>query len=201
MTILMRGRQVFRVAVKGGARCTDSPPGPEVQRAPETMPGPALFDQYAIRASILPMEIIYAAQQRHGCAAELMRTNAVGFVISEEAAIWQLGCERLAYQTSFVFVVVKFEAPGKNFRFLEFAPPRGRERTIASAILVDPDWNLPTRTVTSIARSRAQGDCGTFERHRVTKSGDFVLVEYREKKECDGTVGRPQDWPLLFRAN
>jgi hypothetical protein len=213
LSLVMKGRQVFWAAVKGAAGCMNVPTTASVA-APAAAPAPAPaaprqgpapgsvpFDRYAIRANIVPVEIIRAAQQNFGCAAELMRTNAVGFVVSEESAIWQLGCERLAHQMTSVFALVQFQNPARSYRFLEFKPPRGRERTTGSAVLFDPDWNLQTRTVTSITRTRALGDCGTFERHRVTEAGQFVLTEFREKKECDGSVGRPQDWPIVFRAN
>ncbi len=209
MTVVMKGRQVFRAAVKGSAGCqgkaapgaAQNPASAQGSHRRDPAPAAIPFDRYAVRANIVPIEIIRAAQQSFGCAAELMRSSAVGFVISPEAAVWQMGCERVGYQTSSVFALVQFEMPGRNYRFLEFRSPRGRERTIGSALLLDPEWNLPTRTVTSIVRGRAQGDCGTLERHRVTESGEFVLTEYREKKDCDGIGSQPQDWPLVFRAN
>ncbi len=204
MSVVLKGRQVFRAAVKGGAGCMTPPAA--AQRSPERAPaapvkGPAMFDRYPVRANLVPPEIVRAAQQRFGCVPELLRANAVGYALSEESAIWQLGCERFAYQASSVYALVHAQMPGKEFRFLEFKPPRGRERPTAAAVLLNPEWNVQTRTVTSIARGRTQGDCGTLERYRVTETGDFALVEYREKKDCDGVVGKPQDWPLVFRAN
>ncbi len=204
MSVVLKGRQVFRAAVKGGAGCMTPAAQPQQAAAsapPAAAKGPALFDRYAVRPNLIPPAIINAAQKRFGCVPELMRTDAVGFALSEESAIWEMTCERFAYQASSVYALVHAQMPAKEFRFLDINPPKGRARSTGAGVLISPEWHLPSRTVTSVSLGRNQGDCGTFERHRVTESGDFALVEYREKKACDGKVGKPQDWPLVFKAN
>ncbi|WP_269580679.1 DUF1176 domain-containing protein [Roseibium sp. Sym1] len=42
-------------------------------------------------------------------------------------------------------------------------------------------------------------DCGAFERHEVeAESGNYVLIEYLEKSDCDGVTGPPEGWPLSW---
>lgn len=42
-------------------------------------------------------------------------------------------------------------------------------------------------------------DCGTFERHEVeAESGNYTLMEYLEKTDCDGITGPPEGWPLSW---
>jgi hypothetical protein len=220
MSVVMKGRQVFRAPVKGGAGCA-TPPAPEppprradapggqttvaatVQTPGKTTqatgqtPGPAMFDRYAVRPNLVPREIVAAAQKRFDCDPDMLKTDAVGYALSEESAIWELGCQRFAYQASSVYLLVNAQSPGQQFRFLEFKPPRGKKRSTDAAVLLNPEWDIRSRTVTSISLGRNEGDCGTLERHRVTETGDFLLVEYREKPRCDGKAGKPQTWPLL----
>lgn len=40
-------------------------------------------------------------------------------------------------------------------------------------------------------------DCGVFERHEQQReSGEYTLMEYYEKTDCDGIAGPPEGWPL-----
>ncbi len=204
VSVVLKGKQVFRAAVKGSAGCATPAAQPQKNVAtPPAAPakGPAMFDRYMVRPNLVPAEIINAAQKRFGCVPELMRTDVVGFALSEESAIWEMTCERFAYQASSVYALVHAQMPGKEFRFLDIKAPQGKPRPPGSGVLISPEWHLPSRTVTSVALGRVEGDCGIFERHKVTESGEFALIEYREKKACDGKGTRPQTWPLVFKAN
>lgn len=73
-----------------------------------------------------------------------------------------------------------------------------------------PDFNQPnhalvnnlffdpvTGQVTGTTYYSPNYDCGAFERHEMmAESGDYELVEYLEKSNCDGVTGPAEGWPL-----
>lgn len=197
MSVVMGGKRVFQVSVKGGAGCmTAAAPSPSPQAAATDTP--RMFRPYAVRR--VPAAFVRAGRNKYGCDAAFMKTGVRGFQLSEESAIWQIPCESFAYQTTAVYALVYLPDPTQNLAFLTFQSPRGHRRSNDPGVLMSPQWNIRTRTVTSISRGRALGDCGVLERHRVTAEGNFKLVEYREKPRCDGKPGKPEQFPLVFRA-
>jgi hypothetical protein len=195
--VVMRGRQQFRANVKGGAGCmTPAAPAPRAA-APIGQPG-GQFRQYAVRPNLVPAALRRAVVAKYDCDAEFLASDTIGFQLSEESALWQFRCNRAAYQTMAVYALVYLPDPAANLRFLGFQQPRGHPRSGEAGVLVDPVWNLAARTVTSVSLGRGEGDCGVLERHRVGADGSFVLVEYREKKACDGRVVRPEAFPLIY---
>lgn len=197
MTVVMRGKNVFRASVKGGAGCmTPAAPAPP-SRGGEA---PVMFRRYQVTAAMVPAAFTQAVQKKYGCDAAFMKTGILGFQMSEESAIWQIPCERFAYQTTAVYALVYLTDPAANLTFLNFQQPKGHPRTNDPGVLMSPAWDAKTRTVTSVSLARGAGDCGVLERHQVTPEGQFRLVEYREKKACDGKAAKPEDYPLVFRA-
>lgn len=194
MTVIMRGKPDFRMQVKGGAGCM-TPAAP----APSQAAG-GLFKRYDVRPAHVPRGFTQAIQTKYKCDADMMKTGIIGFQMSEESALWEIPCERFAYQASAVYALVYLPNPAQNPEFLGFQQPKSHKRTNPPGVLLNPEWNAKTRTVTSIALGRGIGDCGVLERHRVDETGHFTLAEYREKPNCDGKTGKPEDWPLVFRA-
>ena len=66
--------------------------------------------------------------------------------------------------------------------------------------LMDPSWDIRSRTVTGIHTEGNGSDCCQYERYQVTVEGELRLVEYREKTTCDGQRMAPKDFPLVFTA-
>ncbi len=215
MTVVMRGRQVFRASVKGGAGCAAAPATKPVAAAPAAKPvaaAPATkpvaaappsqpggaFRQYQVRMNTVPPAFLQAVEKKYDCDMDFMKSEIIGFQLSEESAIWQVRCMRAAYQTTAVYALVYLPAPATNLRFLGFQQPSGHRRTGEAGVLIDPVWNVATRTVTSVALGRGAGDCGVLERHRVTPEGTFALVEYREKDKCDGRRVAPEAFPKIY---
>lgn len=161
-------------------------------------PAGGLF-KYNVRPADVPRALLLAAQKKFDCDMETMKRGITGYGLSEEAAIWDIPCQRFAYQGSSVFASVYTIEPARNFSFLGFQEPKGNPRTAEPGTLINPTWNAAARTVTSVALARGAGDCGVLERHRVTAEGKFELMEYREKKACDGKATKPEDYPLVFR--
>jgi hypothetical protein len=154
----------------------------------------AMLRRYAVPDTAVPRAFAQAVKKKYGCDAEVMATGITGFQMSEESAIWQIPCERFAYQATAVYALVYLTDPAKNLQFLGFQEPKGHKRTNDPGVLMNPEWDVKTRTVTSVSLGRAIGDCGVLERHRVMPDGQFMLIEYREKEACDGKLVKPEDF-------
>jgi hypothetical protein len=159
-----------------------------------------MFRKYTPRAGQVPKGIWVQAERGFGCQPHMQRVGVTGYQMSEESAIWEIPCDSFAYQASSVFALVYLPSPLENLTFVNVPDPPGKMRSGQAGQLIDPVWDIKSRTVTSIARGRSEGDCGVLERHRVTEAGEFELVEYREKDKCDGKVVKPEAFPLVFRA-
>jgi hypothetical protein len=216
MSIIMKGKPVFRTSVKGNAGCmtpaATEPAGktkPEKTTADTTAisvdPTPGMFERYAVPAKQVPAKILKAAQKQFGCEAVIQRLGVTGFQLSEESAIWQLPCGEYAKTkstnvTSAVYALVYLPKPEADFTFLPFKLPKGTNRSLGDHALMDPKWDMKTRTVTGIHMEGDGTDCGQFERYQVTEEGGFKLLEFRAKDACDGKSVKPQDFPLVFKA-
>jgi hypothetical protein len=217
MSVIMKGKNVFRVSVLGGAGCygapipapSAAPPAQKVQTPPppkQKQPVQSdeslsnIFSRYAVQPSQVPRAFTQAVQKKFNCEPDFMKTGIIGFQMSEESAIWQVPCERFAYQTNAIFAHVYLPDPAIEHKFLSFQNPKGGKRSSVEGTLIDPEWDVKKRVVTSVSLGRGQGDCGTLERHRVTSEGKFELIEYREKKNCDGKIIKPENFPLVFQA-
>jgi hypothetical protein len=231
MSVVMRGKQVFRASVKGTAGCTTDPlptpaaaaapvPAPAAPPAAAAAPAPArpaappqqaqrsappvkpahkVFERYQVPAAQVPREITDEARKKHDCNPQFMRQGVVAYSLSEEAALWQMTCDRFAYQATSIYAVVYAAAPGSDFEFLTFKRPPGKEPSSETTLMM-PKWDVASRTVTGVSLGRGSGDCGTLERHRFKVDRKFELVEFREKENCDGKEDKPESWPLVFRA-
>lgn len=208
--ISMLGKEAFRASVKGGAGCMGAPlplagaapkaaappaPAPTAAKLP---PGPAMFERHKVDPAYFSPGFRREVEKKFGCNPQVMRVGVTGYSLSEESAIWEIPCDRFAYQASSVFALVYVAAPEKEHRYLDFSTPKGITRSNAKNVLMSPQWDIKTRTVTGISLGRAGGDCGVYEKYRVTPEGNFALVEYRDKPDCDGKSMAPEQFPLVF---
>ncbi len=210
MTIVSRGKQVFRASVKGNAACmTPAAPPPAGNRAQAPAPPTntdltanleGVLHRYNVRPTDVPRAFVQAVQKKYNCDAEFMKTASTSFQLSEESAIWQVPCERFAYQTTAVYALVHILEPASTPQFLSFQVPKGHPRTNEPGVLMSPEWDVKARTVKSVSLGNSSGTCGVLERHHVTIEGQFELLEYREKQQCDGPPVNPEQFPLVFRA-
>lgn len=64
------------------------------------------------------------------------------------------------------------------------------------------DWDHSTRTLTGFFKGRGLGDCGMYDKWRLTGEDEFrtfTLIESRQKDDCDGKGGVetfPIVWPI-----
>ena len=189
MIVIRSGYLPFTVAVEGDAGCL-APPA-----AGEDLTD--LFAPYEIGGDSVPESLIAAANEAYECdwRDALMRSPVTAFETSEEGAVWDMSCAAGMHNVGHVVAQVYIADPN-TFSLMSFQDPPGRSRP-SPHVLFNATWDAATRTVTAFASDRGLGDCGTFERHRYV-DGEFVLVEYREKPECDGTYVEPEDYPLVY---
>lgn len=82
--------------------------------------------------------------------------------------------------------------------WLEFETPPGLNEP-NHALVNNLTYDPQTRQVTGTTYSSPNYDCGVFERHEeMAESGEYELVEYLEKAQCDGVIGSPDGWPLFW---
>jgi hypothetical protein len=215
LNIIMKGSQVFRASVKGGAGCMGAPlpdapragsaatvpakPATAVVSSPRQDPGPVMFQRYQVRPEQVPAVMTRAAQ-KFGCEAATLKGIVTGFQMSEESAIWQIPCGDYGTQKSAVFALVYLADPAKQHTFLPFRFPKGQNRGLGEYPIMAPKWDMKTRTVSSINTEGNGKDCGTLERHAVTEDGQFRLIELRSREMCDGKDVGVENFPMIFKA-
>jgi hypothetical protein len=209
VTIVMRGRQVFRASVKGGAGCVTPPAADTARpqaRAPQPAPaapaepGPGQFERYTVRPEQVPRALTQAMAKQFGCEAATMRRPVTGYQMSEESAIWQVACGEYAGKFSAVFALVYLTDPAKQYSFIPLKWPKGQTRGLGDNAMMAPQWDLKARVVTSIYTEGNGKDCGSLERHRVTAEGGFQLIELRARDQCDGKAIGAENFPVVFKA-
>jgi len=80
----------------------------------------------------------------------------------------------------------------------EFETPPGFNQpnhALVNNLFFDPD----SGQVTGTTYYSPNYDCGAFERHEMeAESGNYILIEYLEKADCDGITGPPEGWSLSW---
>jgi hypothetical protein len=88
-------------------------------------------------------------------------------------------------------------APANDETFEFETPPSFNQpnHSLVNNLFYDPD----SGQITGTTYYSPNYDCGAFERHEFeAESGQYVLVEYLEKSNCDGITGPPEGWPLSW---
>ncbi len=196
LIIVMDGFPIFRASVKGNAGCNTPAAADDGAAAPAA----DMFEAYDLTPEQVDKEVLAAAQKQFDCKPETMKTGVKGFQMSEESAIWQIPCDTFGKQTANLFALVYLTDPKENLTFVEIEGPKGHPRTVGESQLMSPTWDVKTRTVTGVSFGSEEGDCGVLESYKVNESGGFDLVEYRQKKACDGKVVKPAEFTKVFPA-
>lgn len=196
LIIAMDGFPIFRASVKGNAGCNTPAAADDSAAAPAA----GMFEPYDLTPEQVDKEVLAAAQKQFDCKPATMKSGVKGFQMSEESAIWQIPCDTFGKQISNLFALVYLTDPKENLSFVKIEGPKGYPRAVGESQLMSPTWDVKTRTVTGISLASEAGDCGVLESYKVNESGGFDLVEYREKKACDGKVIPPTQFSLVFPA-
>ncbi|GAA0775039.1 hypothetical protein GCM10009077_11710 [Roseibium denhamense] len=80
----------------------------------------------------------------------------------------------------------------------EFETPPGFNQP-NHALVNNLVYDTATGQVTGTTYYSPNYDCGSFERHEMeAESGQYILIEYLEKTNCDGIQGPAEGWPLSW---
>lgn len=114
------------------------------------------------------------------------------FVISDDADLILITCSRGAYNFSDIAFVRRNGAlaPARFDHIFSWG------ETLEMPFLVNTNWNSEDGTLSTYAKGRGIGDCGTAERF-VWDGGMFRLTERREMNNCRGSI----HWITVYRAN
>ncbi len=140
-----------------------------------------------------------AARKMVTCEARLstvdypLETHA----LDDQRVLVLLPCNAGAYNVSTVPLVASGSAGQRQFQMARFDYLPGLTgEPDAPPLIVNARWNPARGELSSFAKGRGLGDCGTAETYR-WDGGLFRLVEARSMPVCRGAW----EWPVLYRAN
>ena len=143
---------------------------------------------------VIPPATIAALRKRFECEPE--EPDWPGYDATEEAldpghVLLLLGCGAGAYNYSSVAIVAtkrgnRIDAAAARY---DFSPNWGE----GQPMLVNAEWDAEHGLLTSFAKGRGLGDCGTFADY-AWDGQRFRLVERREMDECRGSIDYITTW-------
>ncbi|MEZ5838932.1 MAG: DUF1176 domain-containing protein [Hyphomicrobiales bacterium] len=172
---------------------------PRLVSAPEHLaPAEPVDEAGHIAAAGLParlMEMHARITECESSDSELIRSiDPVIAALSDTATLYALPCSVGAYQAFYrLYVVERGEIGG--IRPLYFADYSESYGWTGTDMLASVEWDEASGTLTSFAKGRGLGDCGSIGSW-VWKDYDFAMVEYQAHEQCDGT--EPGDWEVVF---
>lgn len=163
---------------------------------------PVITAKKIVPSGVLPdASALVALSEGSPCAAERFgSTEDTAFSLGDAEnpqALVLLNCGAGAYNQSTGVYVGKRDAKGR----WSFAPAEFDYATTGFSdgsklpILINSDWNAATQTISSYAKGRGVGDCGSSESY-VWDGAIFRLTNATRMDECRGSV----DWIPVWRA-
>ncbi|MDB5599960.1 MAG: hypothetical protein JWN71_2004 [Xanthobacteraceae bacterium] len=101
-----------------------------------------------------------------------------------------------AYNFTHVFLVAPEDAP-QSARAPDFIVPPELKNEEKKPIMINPGFDTETATLSTFAKGRGPGDCGT-EAGWTWDGKAFRVTLYRSMPYCRGVT--LDDWPVLYRA-
>lgn len=118
------------------------------------------------------------------------------YSLDAKHALVLMPCDAGAYNVSAVPLVAIGEAGQRQFRMARFDHvPGSTGDASAPPLLVNARWNTPRGELSSFAKGRGLGDCGTAETYR-WDGERFRLIEARSMPVCRGAW----EWPVIYSA-
>lgn len=117
-----------------------------------------------------------------------------------DRTIWLLPCNGPgAYNTPTAIIITYNDGEVIDNSLSSFAFVTEEGRIATSNIIVNGAFDREASKLTSFARGRGMGDCGTFYTYH-WNGYYFALEEGRSKGECDAVFIPVEEWPLVFEA-
>ncbi len=126
---------------------------------------------------------------------ETLPAYGAQFYAEGDVETWVVPCTMAdANVPYFMAVHIPFNPSLDEWKEFETPPDFNQpNQALVNNLFFDPD----TGQVTGTTYYSPNYDCGAFERHEMmAESGDYELVEYLEKSNCDGVTGPAEGWPL-----
>ncbi|WP_133192704.1 hypothetical protein [Labrenzia sp. 011] len=119
------------------------------------------------------------------------------FFAEGDVETWVVPCQMADANVPF-FLAIHTPLDPSLDEWKEFETPPGLNQpnhALVNNLFYDP----ATGRVTGTTYYGPDYDCGAFERHEMeAESGEYILMEYLEKPECDGVTGPAEGWPLSW---
>ncbi|WP_299472907.1 DUF1176 domain-containing protein [uncultured Roseibium sp.] len=129
--------------------------------------------------------------------AETLPAYGAQFYAEGDVETWIVPCTVADANVPYYMAVhIPFNPSLDEWKEFETPPDFNQpNHALVNNLFYDPD----TGQVTGTTYYSPNFDCGAYERHEVmAESGDYELVEYLEKSDCDGVFGPPEGWPLSW---
>lgn len=177
-----------------------APPPPANDVPPPVMPSQD-------RASSGPRGLVYTVEELPDSVqmmgyrtldcqlAETLPAYGAQFYAEGDVETWIVPCRMAdANVPYFMAIHIPFNPSLDEWKEFETPPDFNQpNHALVNNLFFDPD----SGQVTGTTYYSSNFDCGAFERHEMmAESGDYELVEYLEKSNCDGVFGPPEGWPL-----
>lgn len=114
--------------------------------------------------------------------------------LSQTATVHAIPCTRGAYNVTYRLYLVETGEIG-GIRPLYFADYSERFGWTGTDILFNVDIDPATGILSSFAKGRGLGDCGSAGTW-LWQDYAFALVQFVHQEDCNGTM--PEDWPVVF---
>lgn len=157
------------------------------QPVPQGLPQPAaLWREERERA----LRLSGCAEEEQGPAQEAQIAR-----LSDKEELVLIPCGAGAYNFSSVPMIATGQAGRRVFTPARFDSPPGWTEKGGKVLLVNAGWDGASATLSSFAKGRGLGDCGSAQSY-VWDGALFRLVELRQMDQCRGAW----DWITLWRA-
>ena len=191
--------QQGRIGSSGALAAIGDGPAEMARTVPDD---PALPDSIPMLASTPPAPLTEAeqtaARRIAQCESGLESRHPLEIhALDAGHALLLLPCDAGAYNVSAVPLVASGEAGSRQFAFAPFDHlPGFTGDASAPPLVVNARWNPARGELSSFAKGRGLGDCGTTETYR-WDGVRFRLAEARSMPVCRGAW----EWPVLYSAN
>lgn len=167
-------------------------PLPPVPQIPENIPMLA-----ASPAPALSADEVANARRLAMCEAGVEAGSPLdAYSLDAAHALVLMPCDAGAYNISAVPLVVTGEQGKRQFSIARFDHiPGSTGDASAPPLLVNARWSPPRGELSSFAKGRGLGDCGTAETYR-WDGERFRLIEARSMPVCRGAW----EWPVIYSA-